>query len=926
MTPPNDEWADYENRILEVLNVEAEWKELCDLRTVGTAGQNGFLSCYALDGQTDSPSAAICMSGKLKGCYTDRRPGHEGNDPPIGIFKKKADVSFGGSLRAARDYYAEKYGVPKPEIKGELVFRGATTASQRITYSDHKPGVTPQAIIDCGGVAANYPHFVSLQKQNRVISFPFYLGEGDDSAEPCGWHFVNQDPRQKINQGPNRKQEKVLSRGKIGFLNKWTIDRLPGAEVVWIVEGISDTLAVQSIIDRSGKHVVTSSGGCGTTPWKRAIEKLTGKTVYICFDSGDKKDEGQKGAAKWIKALTGVAKSVKNVVLPAAADGGKCDLRDWIVSGKRTYADMLSLAEGREPAAKPPVVKESSSLPATPQSPPPAISPEQAILDRLGCVVVGRVQDTNFIETYSVFSRTSYTIKSINSFSIFEATLAYGGQAVSAVISQEKDPPPGKVPMSVVKQAIATVASGNIIADRDSLGAGIWEIEDDIVLVGKASAHRYTPGRQFLPIKSPLHRGRRIDFSSSIVWYDEPRAADLLRSAADPRWRRQVIDDLLELFALWDNWVLPSSVEIGTGLVLASWVQTLWRFRPHVCIAGPSDCGKTTFVGTAMKGMFNGLFAPMQKGTEAGVRQKIRNSAMIMALDEFEGDGNRQGILDLLRTSTRGEMGSPRGTANGKGQEYGLKHIAWTSGIEVGLTEGADKNRFIALDLKAVDLSNLDRKKLVVPATAYLHELGERSAATAVYTIRQARDMAEQIAATVRVEGVDTRYVEGMAVPASMLVLNLGGTLEDACGYVRAWIEEREIKQNKVSDEEELIEAISNSKIGESGKMYTVAYLLEVLKGYSLGEDWNFSLDTKFSLSGTDADRMLQANGIRYFRDRRSVGIHPPQVKRFLLANTRFQFKDLGQLVGRVNGVSKDRQRIASKTAVVYVVPEETFI
>jgi hypothetical protein len=917
MTP---EIAEYEREILAAMDVEAEWKELVGLRTVGSVGANGFLSCYSIDGESDHPCAAICINGKTRGCYTDRRPGHEGNAPPLPIFKKKAELSFGGSYWQARDFYAQKYGVKKPETKGELEFRGETTPGQRVSYCDHKHGVTPQALIDCGAKAALYPDFLEDDRQkNRVIAFPFYWADSD-SLEPCGWHFVNQDPRRKIDQGSNRKQEKVLSRGRVGFLNKWAIEHWDTAEVVWLVEGISDTLAVQAIIDRSGKHVVTSSGGCGTTPWKKAIEKLTGKTVYVCFDVGDKKNEGQKGSAKWIKSLTGVAKLVKNVELPASAEGSKFDLRDWITSGNRTYADMLALAEAATTGAVAAVVAgASSSLQSNP------VTPEQSILDRLGCVVVGRIQDTNFIETYSTFNRTGYTIKSINSFSIYEAILAYGGKAVNAVISQDKEPPPGKVPMGVVKQAITTLASGNIITDRDSIGAGIWEIEDDIVFVGKASAHRYTTDRRLVPIMSPMHRGRRIDFSSSIVWYEESRSLELLQAAADPAWRRRVVDDLLGLFSLWDNWTAPSSVEVGAGLVMASWVQTLWKFRPHVCIAGPSDCGKTTFIGTAMKGMFNGLYAPMQKTTEAGVRQKIRNTAMIMALDEFEGDENRKSILDLLRTSTRGEVSSPRGTASGKGQEYGLKHIVWTSGIETGLTEGADKNRFISLDLKSVDLSNTNRKKLVVPPTAYLHDLGERAAAAAVYTIREARDIAERIAATVRVEGVDTRYIEGFAVPASMLAMNYGGTVDDACENVRSWIEDREIRRDKVSDEEELIEAISNSKGPEGGKHYTIGYLLEVQRGDVAGfADHVF--DTNSPVSGADADRILQSNGIRYLRDRRAVAIHPAQVRRFLLANTRFQHKDIRQLLKRVNGATQEIQKIVSKSARVIMLPEDVFI
>jgi hypothetical protein len=901
------EILEYERNILAAMDVEAEWKELVGLRTVGSVGPNGFLSCYSLDGKSSHPCAAICINGDLRGCYTDRRPGHEGNSPPVIIFRKKADIDFGGSYWQARDHYAQKYGVKKPDVKGELEFRGETTPGQRFTYCDHKPGVSPQALLDCGAKAALYPDFIEDdQQKNRVLTFPFYWAEGD-SLEPCGWHFVNQDPRRKIDQGSNRKQEKVLSRGRVGFLNKWAIEHWDTAEVVWLVEGISDTLAVQAIIDRSGKHVVTSSGGCGTTPWKKAIEKLTGKTVYVCFDVGDTKNEGQKGAAKWIKALTGVAAAVKNVVIPADKTG-KYDLRDWIVSGKRTYADMLRLAEEANDS---PVVKaeaDSSSLKDE------ALSPEQKLLDRLGCVVCGIIQGTSFIEVYSTINCTNYTIKSLNGFSIHEATLAFGGKAVGEVISQEKDPPPNKVPIFVVRQAIATIASGNIINDQDSIGAGMWEVDGDVVLVGKASAHRYTPERQFHPIKSPLHRGRRIDFSGNIIWYDEDRIDDMLTAARDPRWRFRVVQDLLDIFGRWDNWELMSSIEVGAGLVLATWAQTLWSFRPHVCISGPSDCGKTTMIGTLMKGMFNGLCAAVQKSSAPGIRQKVRNTGMILAIDEFEEGAGRKEILELLRTSTRGGKVS-LGNQSGKGQEYGLRHIAWVAGIEVGLTQEADRNRFISLDLNAVDKSNPDRKDFSLPGTAYLHELGERAMVTAMYSIREARAMAEQLNTAVKVQGLNSRYIEGFAVPAAMLAVNLGIDLPTICETVKGWIEERAIVENKITDEEVLVGRILTSKIGESGKMFTVESLLQACMADDYNSNFVFELDPNLRVSGPDANRMLEANGIKFYRNEQEVFIDPDAANRFLLANTNLRDKDLKQLLKRIKGAREGQRRVTVEQA-----------
>lgn len=916
--PDGSAWTQYSLDILNKLDIIAEWRRLVELRVANDRPTSkGWVKCHSFTREDRSASAGICVEGPHIGCYRDMG---SADGRMIGLFQQAGKLRFGGDWRKARDHYAEQVGVKKPKSedrksKTETVqlSDGLPTPGQMVMYSDFKPGVTVDALREVGAIGSTYPINWRIESRTRTFAFAMFGDKNLFDDGPTGYHLVSADPRLKIRKfagkGKPTEELKTLTLGDYGLMNVTGLRGLAEADVVWIVEGISDLLTVQGLIRGTKKHVVLSAGGCTYYPKPSWIEHFAGKTVYVCFDVGDKDDAGQEGAKVWCTMLAAAVREVRNVVLPSA-ENGKNDLRDWIVKGEKTYADMLELAATSKifvarsslPIAGSVVCGEDSS----------SLTPEQAILDRLGCVVCGIIHGTNFIEVYSTVNCTNYIIKSLNGFSIHEATLAFGGKVVNEVISQEKEPPPGKVPMFVVKQAIATVASGNIINDNDSVGAGMWEIEDDVVLVGKATAHRYTADRQFLAIKSPLHRGKRIDFSGNIIWYDEQKVAEMLTAARDPKWRRRVVDDLLDIFSRWDNWEHVSSIEIGTGLILATWAQTLWSFRPHVCVSGPSDCGKTTFLGTAMKGMFNGLCAGMQKSSAAGIRQKVRNTGLILALDEFEEGAGRREVLELLRTSTRGGKVN-LGNSTGKGSEYGLKQIAWVGGIEVGLTNEADRNRFISLDLTSVDKSNPNRKDFSLPGTAYLHELGERAMATAMYSIREARLMAEQINATVKVKGLNSRYIEGFAVPAAMLAVNFGIPLDDICETVKGWIEERAIVENKVTDEEVLIGRIMASKIGESGKMFTVenliqAFLADVSGGG--GCSFDLDLDPNLRVTGADADRMLQANGIKIYREERDVFVDPDAANRFLLANTSLREKDLKQLLKRIEGAREGRRRI----------------
>ena len=471
------------------------------------------------------------------------------------------------------------------------------------------------------------------------------------------------------------------------------------------------------------------------------------------------------------------------------------------------------------------------------------------------------------------------------------------------------------VTISDMRDAICNTAAGRRIKDGDSLGTGIWQIENDIVLIGQQTAHRYTDGREFQQIDSPrfYSNGKVLDFDGTVQWYDSERLAAYLREAADRDWRKRVVDELFDLFSLWDNWEFQSSIEVSAGLILATWIQTVWKFRPLVSVSGPTNSGKTTLLDSALRGIFGYLLAPMQRSTEPGLRQEVHNTAVVVAIDEFEADRNRQNTFNLLRTSSRGGR-TTRGTQKQKPLRFGLKHIVWTGAIETGMDSEADRNRFISINLKKIDKSNPDRSPFRLPKEADLRRLGEKAMAVAVFAAREANAMAEEIRTSINIRGVDSRYVECFAVPAAVLAVSCGWPIDDARGMVQRWIAERDIENQKVTDEEDLLEAIKTAVIRSGQYEYPVRKLVEACCSDAHGGSTAYSLDTSNSISGSAAEVMLESKGIKFIESRRVFHMHGKAITTHLLHNTKYKDMTINNILKRVDGAVEGYGKAAPAT------------
>ena len=92
------------------------------------------------------------------------------------------------------------------------------------------------------------------------------------------------------------------------------------------------------------------------------------------------------------------------------------------------------------------------------------------------------------------------------------------------------------------------------------------------------------------------------------------------------------MDDLIRLFGGW-RWRGKSDVMVISGLTLATWVQTIWAWRPRIDILGGSNTGKSMLCSA----LFSDCCILTSDTTAAGLRQEIKNSAVAVIVDEVDG-------------------------------------------------------------------------------------------------------------------------------------------------------------------------------------------------------------------------------------------------------------------------------------------------
>ena len=761
-----------------------------------------------------------------------------------------------------------------------------------------RPGMTEEALLKQGARMARY------KNQYTVVALPI-IGESLDIEKPVGWALLNAMggslPRYDKHGNPDGSVKvKITSGSEPGLIGTHAIERLktPGfVEVCWKVEGVSDLIALTAAIGDIERHVVVtnSNGTLEKLRWRAGL-LATCKQVHVLHDADE---PGVAGAEIWATDIAAEGGTVDIVQLPyqVAADHGQ-DVRDWLLVGN-TYADLLVLADRAIKKTKPP---EGSDA-------PPTFPKADLILKKLQLEVLYET-DGGRIRVFSTLLKKTSWIERMAQLKKENLVQVCGYPAMSVISSD----PDGSNSFSMVdvKEAIALAASTRRENDSEK-GIGVWQGIDDygnekqsLILVNRSEGARWNGDNILRRIVAPRVDGLTLELGASVKdWFDFDQLSSLLQLARDKGWRNQVLDAAEEIFTRWRWRNQNTDPGMVVGLIMATWIQTIWNWRPLVAVIGATNCGKSMFFEAlggkdGRQGIFGGLAMKQAKSTEAGMRQWVANTAGVILIDEFEESKDRERILESLRASSRGET-IRRGTTNQQGQSFAMRHIVWVAAIESGLKRAPDLNRFILLELLQAEPEK--QGKLTLPAPEDLHLIGQKLLAIALVCAMEAKQLALQLKST-KVEGMDGRMVESCSVPAAILAVAQGGGIEQAEAILRAFLTTVDAEEVGTPDQNELLEAILSSRIRHSASEISIFQIFE---------------DRSSTIYGELA-RSVEGLGLA-LRDNQLV-IWPSQASK-LLRGTRWERQKIKEILVRIPGAERKRVYIGGTQSRCICIPIE---
>lgn len=698
--------------------------------------------------------------------------------------------------------------------------------------------------------------------------------------------------------------------------------RLPeilSAESVIIAEGEKDVENLRSW----GFVATTSTGGAaaGKSKWLPAYnDTLAGKHVVIIPDLDKPDDKGERAGTRHALhvagQLKGKAASVRIVELPIEE---KQDVSDWIANGG-TAEELRKIIESTPEYDGGPLGERFKHVPAktvddrVKEAGGPQFGDD--VLQALRLEVLGETEGGR-VEVFAIDQRKSDIIRDVNKLTKADLLRICGERAIGVVFAARGEVPPGMFSLDRIKESIAFAAGRRRLSDDAKSGVGVWPgktddgIENDsLVFVGAGEAAVLNGKPELQRLEMPKYGGRILDLSSSDGWFHFDDLRDYISQAADPAWRRSVV---LGADNIWGRWAWQCEVDpqIITGLILATWVQTTWRWRPQVAITGESSSGKSTLFAALggsdhRLGVFGRLAIKSSGSTAAGLRQSIVGTAGVLFCDEFDSGRYRREVLEMLRSSGGGDI-VLRGSSSQKRMQFRMRHIAWVAGIENGLERDPDRNRFISLELIKPPKSQMGR--LTVPPESELTEIGFRLLGCVASTIRRAKELVAYFRANPP-EGFHLRIVESYAVPAACYAAACGMDDSEALVTFLRFID-RHDDSDAESDNDMLVASIMSSLVDVGrGQRKSVSEMVERVE----------------HLDG-DEGAALNRSGIAGFSDnKRTIGrdyifFAHNLIKRHLLKNTEWESARIDQILVRMPGAEKAKKRLAGSHPWGVLIP-----
>jgi len=582
----------------------------------------------------------------------------------------------------------------------------------------------------------------------------------------------------------------------------------------------------------------------------------------------------------------------------------------------RSFDEFVGLL-ARTPFCKPgdPLSTVSSDGAAT--STDSELTHHQAILTKIG-LVIDRERDNSTIQCRSLVHGKTRDIPSISRLRYVDL-MQLLGRRLSDNVHEGTDVIPGLERFPDVVKAIAYVAGHKAVSDSSVVGVGCWQgVHPDgsdapaVLLVNPQSVHVWNGKMKLEPKPDPLNYGRFAEFGGGVPWYDVENLSAALEATSTAEKTREVIEQAVQLVAKW-YWKHPErDPELVVGLLIATWIQSVWKWRPQIGISGPSSCGKSSLLDV-FSDVFGTLSLKSSSSSAAGLRQVLRKSSRVVLGDEFESSKHRQDILEMIRLAGRGDV-LLRGTSTHKNESFVIKNMFWVAAIDLSFQREADENRFIMLELKA---PTGDALKL--PPKGEIRELGQKLLAIAVRNAVAAKGLAESLIAD-KPDWCQNRVAESYAVAAAMLGRALDFSREQTVQLFHGFLSPLKHEAAIVSDREDVMQAILGTQLEAGrGMKKTVSELL-----------------AHFGDPNSDAPDVLGRHGVGLVDGRDSTARHKDEVaykryfwidvklfQRYMHAGDQWKQQGVGNILARFPGAFKDKRMVAKQRRSGISIPYE---
>jgi len=777
-------------------------------------------------------------------------------------------------------------------------------------------GCHPANIMQCAGLSAKD---MFMPKESRgqsewgelVATYSYCDENGVELFQVCRFEKI-----EKQADGSERKVKTFRQRHKANGEWVWKMTgvrrvlyRLPQLlaakdEPVFLCEGEKQVEYLVSL----GLCATCNPQGAGK--WRDEFaESLRGRDVIIVPDNdpiteknGKVSCVGMEHAEAVADSLTGKAKSVYVLILPGAEE--KWGLDDWFQKGGHELSELEELVAEANPwvyGSK--LVDRKVTKSETPDDP---YAIHYAVMATIQIDVLGEME-TGHIILYSRFCRKTVILNpnDVGKMQLPRLLQIAGYPAASCVYVGKDKVPDGWVTLPDVRNAISVLASRRQV-EESLRGCGVWDFGECVVLVSRGEL--VTINGKIERVESAEVRDQVFDLNDvARPWYSFDDLSVAWAASENQDWCRAVVKRAEKLFDQW-SYPSPGSHTLLTGLVMATWVQAIWKWRPQVFILGESNTGKTSMFHalagaehTGEKGIFGSLALKFANYTAAGLSQSIGRSSKIVICDEFEQSKAREEVLAMVRAAGRGDP-LVRGTTGHKSKSFRLHQMFWMGSTESGLNKEVDQNRFIRIRLtRTADSAKWAAFKL--PSDAELQKLGLDLLVSILRHRTRAIALADYLYRS-KPSGINDRICESYAVPTAAVAAATGMNDEQA---FELYIELLKITEPGEVEkaQSQLMEDILGSHV-DCGRG-TRKSVSEIVTKQLPGGDYRYD---------SEYEGALNAHGIKVCRYNGSdsspwgIFVAPKIALRRLLSDTDWRKTRIGEHLIRFQGAEKTKREI----------------